>query len=451
MKQGPLAGEVIPFLSNCTWLLGRHMGKADLSYVFVAGADNTVTVEALQNAQYEPGMPRYFASMVYNTFTRRPVEGSNEDGDFSVPRTWGKGKYARYKQNLRQGWLKQRKIDAAFFDKLANGEVASKSGPENSVPKETQLQERFSKLTRTNTDKMVKTKKNAQEIATINKYLPSKCMPRNPDTLKRNFGKVKGSFGKDSGKSPHPKKAKKTPEETTKSQIVSNKEAAFARRCAEQRAELEQESVTNPLRNKPVTARIVMGALSAKGPDDPSLKSLIRNSEDAEMATNLCKYLVAALEHYSQPSSQPGGNPSENQPHHSRPPQGLIHNYRPENQIGGHDDVHVNPNVTLTRNAHAPPGGEAAVLINAAAAAARSSAERHANEVSRLQHEAWQLRAEREREIERLHALELRLREDHGRRVRHQQRNERTRREECERAQRDNFGSGVFEREFQDR
>ena len=81
MKQGPLAGEVIPFLSNCTWLLGRHMGKADLSYVFVAGADNAVTVEAVKNAQYEPGMPRYFASMVYNTFMQRPIEGSN---DFSV-------------------------------------------------------------------------------------------------------------------------------------------------------------------------------------------------------------------------------------------------------------------------------------------------------------------------------------------------------------------------------
>ena len=80
VQQGPLAGEVIPFLSSCTWLLGRHMGKADLSYVFVAGGDNTVTVEAVKNARYEPGMPRYFASMVYNTFMRRPLEVGMEYG-----------------------------------------------------------------------------------------------------------------------------------------------------------------------------------------------------------------------------------------------------------------------------------------------------------------------------------------------------------------------------------
>ena len=178
-----------------------------------------------------------------------------------------------------------------------------------------------------------------------------------------------------------------------------------------------------------------MGALSAKGPDDPSLKSLIRNAEDAEMATNLCKYLVAALEHYSQPSSQP-----ENQDNLSRE-EYLTRITRPENQTGSNNDVHVNPNVTLTRNAHG----------SSAEAAARSSVERHANEVSRLQHEAWQMRSEHEREIERLHALELRLREDHGRRVRHQQRNERARREECERAQRDNLGGGAFARDFQDR
>ena len=55
MRQGPLAGNVIPFMNSCTWLLGRHMGKADLSHFFVAGADNEVTVEAVKNATYEPG------------------------------------------------------------------------------------------------------------------------------------------------------------------------------------------------------------------------------------------------------------------------------------------------------------------------------------------------------------------------------------------------------------
>ena len=275
---------------------------------------------------------------------------------------------------------------------------------------------------------MAKTKK-------VNKaHGKSITKPNTP--LKRNFGKVSGSFGKDLGKLPESKKVKKTPDQTSKSQKQKSVESG------------NQESLTNPLRNKPVTARIVMGALSAQGPDDPGLKSLIRNPEDAEMATNLCKYLVAALEHYSsQPSSsQPAENPStENQDHYATRPEDLIQHSQPENLIGGHD-VHINPNMTLTRNAHAhaappPPSGEAA----------RSSVERHAGEVARLQHEAWRLRAEHEREAEKMHALELRLREDHGARVRGQQRNEAARREECERAQRDNRGSGAFAREFQDR
>ena len=79
------------------------------------------------------------------------------------------------------------------------------------------------------------------------------------------------------------------------------------------------------------------------------------------------------------------------------------------------------------------------------------SAERHVNEVSRLRHEARQLRAEQEGEVERLHTQELHLREDHGRRVQRQQRNERARREECERAQRDGLGGAAFAREFHDR
>ena len=375
MKQGPLAGEVIPFLSNCTWLLGRHMGKADLSYVFVTGADNAVTVEAVKNAQYEPGMPRYFASMVYNTFMQRPIEGGNVKNDFSVEMAKSRGIKVSHghgvKHSLRKIWLSQRKIDEAFFDKLVNGDVASKSGPENSVPKDAQLMERFSELTRTNADKVDKTKKvNAQEVSATKNYLPSKCMPRNP-SLKRDFGKVTGSFGKEarevhhqfsqkeSGKSPDPKRpkwlliggntcpickaavfekgtgrhsnryhegrlhvsghfmdelkkivmtwadpdtcqmcghktkgknkgldkmakhlgvghseldkllqrpelvaAKKKAAEATKQsqqtgKNVGTKEGkdAFARRCAEQREELKQESVTNPLRNKPVTSR----------------------------------------------------------------------------------------------------------------------------------------------------------------------------------------------------
>ena len=437
MKEGYLAGEVIPFLSNCTWLLGRHMGKADLSYVFVTGADNAVTVEAVKNAQYEPGMPRYFATMVHNTFMRRTVEGSYV-GDALDAKTLA----------FRQLWLKERKIDATFFDKLVKGGVASKSGSENDIPKDVQLKERFSELTKANTDKTREML--SKEMSAAKKSLPSKGVPskpalkqnflghrgmqgsfgREPETtgassertaLKRNFGNVTGRFGKEPGKS---KKAKKTPEETTKSQKTANKEAAFARRCAEQREELKHESLTNPLRNKPVTSRIIMGALSAKGPDDPSLKSLIRNAEDAEMATNLCRYLVAALEHYSQPSSEP-----------SRPDD-PSRNSRQGNHIGdlvGHD-VHVNPNMSLDRNADS-----------------RRSGERHANEVSRLQHEAWQLRAEHEREVERLHAQELRLREDHARRVRQQQNFERSRREECERAQRESLGGGAFAREFQDR
>ena len=157
-----------------------------------------------------------------------------------------------------------------------------------------------------------------------------------------------------------------------------------------------------------------MGALSAKGPDDPSLKSLIRNAEDAEMATNLCRCLVSALEHYSEPSAHPGS---------------LSHH-------GQHHELIQNPVDAHVSQRDADP---------------RMSAERHVNEVSRLRHEARQLWAGHEEEEERLHAQELGLREDHGRRVRRQQRNERARREECERAQRDGLFGGGFEREFHDR
>jgi hypothetical protein len=109
VTKGALAGEVVPFRSNCTWLLGENMSRSDLSRIFLSGTNNTVVVEAVKNMYFNPGEPRYLATVVYTEFNSRPMEGADNSG------------VARKNLPAVTIWLKQRNLDREIFKKLVAG------------------------------------------------------------------------------------------------------------------------------------------------------------------------------------------------------------------------------------------------------------------------------------------------------------------------------------------
>ena len=209
-------------------------------------------------------MPRHFASAVYNTFMRRPLEGSKHEGY-----SGNLGGNA----DLRQIWLKQRKLDAALFDKLAKVEPG--------------------------------------EAESANKT------DGHPVTAKKVISPA-SSGDKGGVKVPATQKAVKAPDKTAvKTRITATTSSAAAghqnqvqkkatghqsqvnrsshqRRLEERKDRPQSQSRANYIAAssgqksqgsdllqllKSEAGRIVSGALSATGADDPDLKSLIRSSQ----------------------------------------------------------------------------------------------------------------------------------------------------------------------------
>ena len=237
-------------------------------------------------------MPRHFASAVYNTFMRRPLEGSKRV-DYSGS-SGGSG-------DPRQVWLKQRRLDAALFDKLAKIEpggadsadkakaadghpvtVKKVISPANSGDKggvklpATQKEVKAPEKTAVKTVARIISASSASELKKAIRYDKQVQKKATSDQSRQSM----------------------TQEQRDASRHLRHQKAAsHQRRLEEWKDRKQSQSRANYIAAggmssgkksqgsdllqllKSEAGRIVSGALSASGADDPDLKSLIRSSQ----------------------------------------------------------------------------------------------------------------------------------------------------------------------------